>query len=51
MAFERITNSKTFVKYVRDEDLKVILDEYLAIKNLCKSVKFVSKNWLRRKLL
>ncbi len=30
----RITNSKTFVKYVRDEDLKMLLDEYSLLKNL-----------------
>ncbi len=30
----RITDSKTFVKYVRDEDLKVLLDEYSVVKNL-----------------
>jgi len=30
----RITDSKTFVKYVHDEDLKSLLDEYSTIKNL-----------------
>jgi len=29
-----ITDSKTFVKYVKDQDLKVALDEYSTIKNL-----------------
>jgi len=30
----RITDSKTFVKYVHDEDLKLLLEEYSVIKNL-----------------
>ncbi|MGV8171152.1 MAG: hypothetical protein ACP5OA_00490 [Candidatus Woesearchaeota archaeon] len=29
-----VENSKTFVKYVRDDDLKELLDEYSTIKNL-----------------
>jgi hypothetical protein len=29
-----VSNSKTFVKYVRDEDLKSLLEEYSAIKQL-----------------
>lgn len=30
----KITDSKTFVKYVHDDDLKSLIDEYVAIKNL-----------------
>ena len=30
----KITDSKTFVKYVHDEDLKSLIDEYITIKNL-----------------
>jgi len=30
----KVTDSKTFVKYVHDDDLKSVLDEYLTIKNL-----------------
>ncbi|HEY9704772.1 MAG TPA: hypothetical protein V6C58_20195, partial [Allocoleopsis sp.] len=29
-----VSNSKTFVKYVRDEELKPLLDEYIALKKL-----------------